>query len=492
MPAERAVVQALALPDRPFALVEKQRGAMRVVALSRDAAHLGLEPRMTLADVRGRVPELAAVPYDPAADAALLDRLVRLAADYTPSAAPDPPQGLMLDITGCAHLWGGEGKLRRTLSVRVEALGFTVRSALADTPDAARALARFGGGDVRPLPLAALAVEEETRIALRRAGFRSIGELADLPRAPLAARFGEELVTLLDRLMARQDPHITPQHSPNPIVVERRFAEPVGRTEHVLEVIGALVVRAAVRLTERGEGGRVFVVRFYRGDGHVAHIMVETGAPTRDVALVLRLMRERIESLADPLDPGFGYDAVDLAVPVTEALDETQQELEHRIRRKPDIGALLDRLAVRHGRERVLRFAAGDSHVPERAGVLRPLAAPEGQVPWPTPETGEPPLRPLLLFDPPQPVEVIAAVPDGPPRRFRWRGRAHSIVRHEGPERIAAEWWRRKDGHADNPGLSRDYYRVEDESGHRFWLFRHGLYERETDEPRWYVHGLFA
>lgn len=492
MPAERAVTQALAPPDRPFALIEKQRGAMRIVALSRQAAQLGLEPGLALADARGRVPDLAAMPHDPTADAALLDRMVGLAADYTPSAAPDPPQGVMLDITGCTHLWGGEAALRHALSTRIEALGFTVRSAIAPTPDAARALARFGGGNVRGLPLAALEVEEETRTALRRAGFRTIGELADLPRAPLAARFGKELVALLDRLMARQDPHITPQHLPDPILVERRFAEPIGRTEHVLETIGSLMARAAVRLAERGEGGRAFAVRLYRSDGHVACLVVETGTPTRDAALVLRLMRERIESLADPLDPGFGYDAVALGVRITEALDERQQELEPRTRQERDMGPLLDRLAVRHGAESVLRFAAGDSHIPERAGRIVSVAVPERQIPWLPPEAGEPPLRPLLLFDPPQQIEVIAAVPDGPPRRFRWRGRAHSIIRQEGPERIAPEWWRRKGGHSDNPGLSRDYYRVEDESGHRFWLFRHGLYGKEAANPTWYVHGLFA
>jgi len=490
--------EGLAPPDQPFALVEKQRGALRIAAVNRNAAQRGLGPGLPLADARGRVPELATAPHDPMADKALIDRLVRLCINYTPSAAPDMPHGLVMDITGCAHLWGGEDKLRRVLSARIGALGFTARDAIAATPDAARALARFGGGDVRILPMEALEVEEATHVALRRAGFRRLGEIIDLPRAPLAARFGEELVALLDRMTARQDPHITPYLLPDLVTLTRRFAEPVGRVEDVLEAIGALTAVAAVRLGERGEGGRAFAVRLFRSDGHVAYLAVETGAPTRDVPLVLRLLRERIDSLADPLDPGFGYDAIELTVPVAEALEERQQELEPRARRNQDIGPLLDRLAVRHGGESVLRLAAGDSHVPERAGILKPIAAGDtiaarnNEVPWLPPEPGDPPLRPLLLFDPPQQVEVIAAVPDGPPRRFRWRGGAHNIVRQEGPERIAPEWWRRREGHAGNPGLSRDYYRVEDEAGHRFWLFRHGLYERETGESRWYVHGLFA
>lgn len=492
MPAERIKRAKLAPPDRPFVLVEKRRGAMRIVMPGPEAAHMGIEPGLPLADARGRVPELVAIPHDPAADEAWLDRLARLCLDYSPSVEPDPPQGLMLDITGCAHLHGGEGTLRHALSMRIEAAGFTVHTAFADTPDAARALARFGGDDVRALPLAALAVEEETRTALRRAGFRTIGELAALPRAPLAARFGQGLGVLLDRLLAREDTHVTPCRRPDPVAVDMRFAEPIGRTDDVLDIAGQLMERAAGQLLERGEGGRVFCMTLCRSDGHVARLHVETGAATRDPALVLRLMRERMDSLADPLDPGFGYDAIGLAVPVTEALDEKQQELASQSPKRRSAGPLLDRLAVRHGAGRVLRFVTGDSHIPERAGRLIPARMANAPEPWLAPGADEPPLRPLLLLDPPQQVEVIAAVPDGPPRQFRWRGESYRVTRQEGPERIAPEWWRRKGGHAGNPGRTRDYYRVEDEAGHRFWIFRHGLYGRETDEPCWYVHGVFA
>lgn len=445
---------------------------------------------MPLADARGLVPDLLAIPHDGEADIAMLGRLARLCLAWTPSAAPDPPDGLMLDITGCAHLHGGEVAMRRTLVARLAEEGFSARGTIADTPDAARALARFGGGDVLGLPLGALAVDEEVRVALRRAGFRTIGELAEVPPAPLAARFGEDLPVLLDRLLAREDPHIVPHRPEAPLRAGRRFAEPVGRDADVLAAIEGLARELAVRLAERGEGGRVFAMRLYRSDGHVARLAVETGAPTRDPALLLRLIRERIDSLADPLDPGFGYDSIDLAVTRAEPLDEAQPGLERESARSGDIGPLLDRLAIRYGPSHVLRFAAGDSHVPERAGGLISMTARAAPTPWP--EAGDPPLRPLFLFDPPQRVEVLAAVPDGPPRRFRWRGRNHLVVAQEGPERIASEWWRRMNGHDTDPGRTRDYYRVEDEDGHRFWLFRHGLYGQETASPHWYVHGLFA
>jgi protein ImuB len=482
----------IAPPDAPFALIEKHRGAMRIAALDRHASRLGLEPGLPLADARGQVPELTAVRYDRAADITLLNRLARLCISYTPSVETVPPRGLLLDITGCAHLHDGEASIGRAVIKRLAKEGVSANLAIANTPDAAHALARFGGNKVRALPIAALDQEEDVHQALRRAGFRSIGDLEDLPPAPLAARFGEALVRKLGRLLGHEDVHIVPQCQLDPITTEMRFAEPIGRSDHVLDAIEILIEQTAQKLKERGDGGRAFITRLYRSDGHVASLTIETSAPTRDPALVLRLLCERIDSLVDPLDPGFGYDAIDLAVIRAEPLAEHQPRLSGKAHQVPEIGPLLDRLAVRYGAHCLLRFTAGDSHVPERAGRLVQVGITTPNAPWVNPDAGEPPLRPLLLFDPPQQIQVLAAVPDGPPRRFCWCGRDYHIVASEGPERIAFEWWRRMDDHAGNPGLTRDYYRVEDKSGHRFWLFRHGLYESETSNPNWYVHGRFA
>ncbi len=546
--------------DAPFALTWQQRGALRIAALDPVAAGLGLERGLGLAEARARVPQLAALAFVPARDEAFVAKLAQLCGAYTPSVAVDPPppplHGLMLDITGCAHLHGGEQAMQEALIRRFGTLGITARAALGDTPDAARAMARFEVKEVSALPLAALASDPEVLMALRRAGFRRIGDLAELPRAPLAARFGGELVRRLGYLLGEADPHIVPRRTADPIALCQRFAEPIARTDDVLDTIEMLLLRAAAQLARRGAGGRAFAVRLYRSDGHVARLAVETSAPTRDPALVMRLLRERIDSLADPLDPGFGYDAIDLAVPRSDPLAQTQQVLLKPLPLTGRVGGhflghggdkpcpppvppangtgeaelapLLDRLAVRYGTGSVLRFTGADSHVPERAGTLRPVQANPAPPPTPPPrDAGEPPRRPLLLFDPPQRVEVIASVPDGPPRRFRWRGRSYAAVHHEGPERIAPEWWRRQGGHDDNPGLTRDYYRVEDADGHRFWLFRNGLYEEEKQsEPlaanrtlalvrdasfasgasfasdrgevaadptiTWYIHGLFA
>jgi protein ImuB len=304
----------------------------------------------------------------------------------------------------------------------------------------------------------------------------------------LAARFGEALPHLLARLSGAIAVPVTPRRPPAPVEVERRFAAPLTQVEAALAAIEALVVRAGLILTERAEGGRCFAVALFRSDGHVARLSVETAAPVRDPAVLIRLLRERIGALADPIDPGFGFDLIRLMVPVTAPLAAQQLRLEGGSLADSEVGALVDRLGARLGRGRVRRLVAADSHIPEQAAFELPLGDAATGAAWTVAAPGEPPLRPITLFDPPQIIQVIAEVPDGPPRRFRWRRQTHDVVRHEGPERIAAQWWRRADG----AGLTRDYYRVEDSNGRRFWLFRHGLYGSEKPDPGWYLHGLFA
>ncbi|HZV18502.1 MAG TPA: DNA polymerase Y family protein [Sphingobium sp.] len=487
----------------PLVFIAKERGAFRLHALDADALAMGLTPGMPLADARARVPSLRTLPYDPASEARLLEKLADLCDRFTPMIEIAPPDGLLLDITGCAHLFGGGAALAHDALRLMHAQGMRTRAVRAVTPEAALALAQLDGtlragavGDeatVRHLPLIALRAGTDALLALRRAGFVTIGDLADLPPAPLAARFGAGLVDARDRLLGRIDSRITPHRRLPPIYVEQRFAEPVAHVETMLMVLGDLLTLACEQLLERHQGGRCFLVRLYRSDGEMRVLTVETGQSVREPAGVLRLIREKIEALTDPLDPGFGFDLVRLAVPTVEPLGAAQPALDGDPARDVDITALLDRLAVRFGPGRLCRFVPRDTHIPDRASRLAPHGEKAPTAPaWEVASPDEPPLRPLILFDPPERVEAVAQVPDGPPRQFRWRGALHRIVRQEGPERIAPEWWRRPEGHAGNPGLTRDYYRVEDERGRRFWLFRHGLYERETAQPHWYVHGLFA
>lgn len=464
---------------------------MRIAALSPAAAALGLSAGMALADARAQVPDIEVLPHDPGADAEWLARLADFCDRYSPSVAIDPPDALVLDVTGCLHPYGDEAGMIADMERRLA--GLHLRIAAGATPEAALALARYGmaqrsdeGQAIRALPVAALRLDGEVATALRRAGLAAIGDLADRPTAPLAARFGAVAVDALDRLLGRADSRLTPRRLPPALQVERRFAEPIAHVDTALAVLEELIGEAAVDLEERGKGGRRFAARLFRSDGALADLAVETSRPTRTAATVMRLFRERIAALADPLDPGFGFDMIRLAVPVIEPLAPGQMVLTESPAGEEDIAALVDRLSARLGRERVRRVVPRDSHIPERAFATEPAASRHHRAPWPAPLPGEPPLRPLQLLDPPQRISAIVELPDGPPRRFRWRGATYDVARQEGPERIAAEWWR-----GARPGLTRDYYRVEDARGHRFWIFRHGLYGEQAD-PAWYIHGLFA
>jgi len=486
-------------PETPLAFTEKVKSALRLTAVDQAARSLGLELGTTLADARARVPELQAVERDEEGDRAWLERIADGCIRYTPMVTLDLPQGLILDVTGCTHLFGGEAGLVADVEARMAALRMTLRLAFASTPAAAHALARYRAlavkgeaAAIRKLPVAALELEAEATQGLLRAGLKTIGDMAARPMAGLAVRFGGEAVTALRHLLGEISRPIKPRIPLVPILAERRFAEPVARTDYALEVLGELAAEAARQLEQVQAGGRRFEAAFFRSDGLVRPLIVETSQPTRDPALVIRLFGERIEGLSDPIDPGFGFDLIRLSVPVVEPLAAAQLRLEGGAARDAEVAALIDRLSTRLGRERVRRLAPVDTHIPEQMQLALPaVEAGAPAAAWPASVSGEPPMRPLHLFDPPQPIEVIAEVPDGPPHRFRWRRAFHEVKRFEGPERIAGEWWKRRDGAVDRPGLARDYYRVEDARGRRFWIFRHGLYEEKPD-PKWYLHGLFA
>ncbi|WP_254914372.1 Y-family DNA polymerase [Sphingobium sp. Z007] len=475
-------------PD-PLALVTRVGNALRLTAVDALAVEQGLAVGMTLADARARCPTLVTRPADPVADAHALDRLLEAMRHFTPMVALDAPDGLILDISGCSHLFGGA----RSLAQQARAMaGHVSRHAFGPNAMAARALARHGGrgSDVAALPVAALELDDGALAALRQAGLRSIGDLAKRPMGMIAARFGEQAVTRLRQILGEAPSPIAPRCAAAPIRAEARFPEPIARTEDVMDVIEDLLDQAARQMEARKLGGRRFVIRLLRSDGARQGLAIETGQPVRDPAAVLRLLRERIDTMADPLDPGFGFDAVLLAVPRVEPLAERQQAMDGEARAAEDgIVALIDRLGIRLGPDNVRRLQPCDRHIPEGAQRLLP-ATQSRQQPWPIVEDRPP--RPLLLFDPPQPVAVIAGVPDGPPQRFRWRDHLHEVRLAEGPERIAAEWWRRRDGHQPGgAGKTRDYYRIEDSDGRRYWMFRHGLFGEEV-EIRWYLHGLFA
>ena len=470
-------------------------GALVLAALDREAIALGLGTAMKLADARARVPDLLAFDHKPLANATLLEKLVIYCERYTPIVAIAGRNSLILDMTGCAHLYPSEKALAARVELDFDGLGFSVQYAWGVTGDAALAMASFGlkEGAEMQLPIEALRMDERKHQALQRAGLYHIGDLAERPRAPLAARFGAELVFRLERLLGQEDEPVNPLRRLDAIMVERRFAEPLGYVKSAVLCFSELFIEATQQLEERHQGARLISMRLFRCDGHIAPLQIETSAPTRDVALFKRLLSERIDSLNDPLDPGFGYDLLRLSIPHVEPLKATQITMDGERDVKADEAALLGQISIRLGRDSVRRFAIADSHIPEHSLYSFPVLDTHSTQSWHEAAAEEAPQRPLFLFDPPQAVRVIAEVPDGPPRHFVWRQQTHYIVRAEGPERFTSQWWRRREGYLPGKaGLTRDYYRIEDSEGRRYWLFRHGLYGEEDKQPIWYIHGTFA
>lgn len=486
-------------PDkRPLVLIAKVDNAMRLMAVDTHAARQGLRPGMALADARAMMPSLSVHDADAHADACLLERLADWCERYSPLVALDSPDGLLIDATGVAHLFGGEAGMLKDVRHAIAAQGFAVQLAFASTAAAASALARHADGSiaapgqdaqvVTSLPAHALAADPLILHGLRRAGLKTIGQVAERRRGELAARFGQGFVTLLDRTLGHAEHPISPRTPLPDVMAERRFAEPVTSGDAVTATLLTLAASLRDVLDKRGIGARRLAAAFFRADGTMRRIVIETARPTREPAIIARLFHERLASLADPLDAGFGFDLIRLSATVTEPISITIESFDTSETARQEIAFLIDRLAARFGATRILRFHPQDTHIPEAVGVALPAQhVISGNTAWTKiREPGCAPRRPLRLFERPEPIEVVAEVPDGPPARFRWRRARHAVVHAEGPERIAMEWW-----HGDEKP-TRDYFRIEDEHGRRFWLYRAGLYERETLSPQWFMHGLFV
>ena len=500
-------------------------GRTLVDAVNEAATEVGLFQGMTLADARTHVPSLDTAPADPLADASLLERTVRWCGRYTPWTAVDGLDGVWLDTTGCAHLFGGEQAMLDDLVVRLERLGFGVRAALADTPGAAWAVARYGvngsavarGGArsaLTAMPTAALRLDAGMAAGLSRLGLRSIGDLYEMPRAPLAARFGGDLILRLDQALGRVDEPISPIPEKPRYHVRTVFAEPIGEHQAIAGGLDRLISRICRRLDRGGHGCRRLEFTLYRVDGTLQQLQVGTSRPIRSPKHLARLFASRL----DTLDPGFGVEAMALVAPVTEPLAVAQSTFSAGSKEfstcegaeilalnpspplaDAELGQLIDRLGNRLGFDAVVRLAPRESFLPERAA--REVAVSDKTAPyWSSPvpqESLRQPLRPLRLFARPESIEAMALVASspasteaGPPMLFRWRRVVHRVQAAEGPERIAPEWWREDKRWASG---SRDYWRIEDADGRRFWLYREvEARAKPAAAPRWFLHGLFA
>lgn len=483
--------------ELPLVVVAKIDNALQLTAVDARAARDGLHAGLPLADARARVPALDVVEADEAANHALIEAIADWCDRFTPLVALNLPHGLLLDISGCAHLFGGEAALMQSLCRFVQAQEIAVQAAIAGTSVAARALAVGADGAivesgneseaVYALPIATLNIEEKTVYALKRAGLKTIGAVACRSSSELTARFGAAFTFLLEQALGRNGRPITPRRPLPDYVAERRFAEPVATAEVIGRTIFSLASTLEALLEERGQGARKLEASFFRTDGTVRHVVLDTGRPLRDADAISAYYAERLEVLADPVDPGFGFDLIRLSALAIEPLEYTTAKFESS-QDEQEISSLVDRLSARFGSARVTRFHSLNTHVPEYAAAFCPAQRGRNPSPWPQIRLEEEtPRRPLQMFSPPERIEkVFALAPDGPPSQFFWRRTAHKITRSEGPERIAMEWWR------DAAAKTRDYFQVEDEEGRRFWLYRDGFYGNENEEACWFVHGMFA
>jgi protein ImuB len=527
-------------PSRPLVLVAPGVGGARVVAFNRAAQQGGITAGEFLSNARSKVLDLQTRDADPAADAAALRKLALWCLRYAPLVAPwdeaSGADGLFLDITGCAHLFGCEAQLLADLARRLAGFDLKPRLAVADTAGAAWAMARHGPADglivppggeeqaLRPLQLAALRLSDDTRALLRRLGFRRIGELIGEARAPFAARFEKELLLRLDQALGQAPEPLAGISVPPVYRALATFLEPISSQEHVLEAATRLLDRLAEDLTRAGAGARTLRLILFRVDGEARFLDIGLAAPSRDACHIARLIALRLDRLGEGLDADFGFEAAAVHVLVAEPLGERQTGLAMDAATPPPeaLPQLIDRLQQRLGADAVRTLRPYQSHIPERAVRAHNFRSDQKEskdrnrriVSRSRPQVSPPPSReakaspspqgegkgeargegtapraprPLLLFPRPEAAEVVALIPEGPPRQFRWRGVVHQVTEAQGPERITPEWWRR------TGERTRDYYVVEDTAGRRFWIYRAGLYDRGDDaRPAWFVHGVFG
>ncbi|QDA35926.1 DNA polymerase Y family protein (plasmid) [Paracoccus liaowanqingii] len=479
--------------EAPLILVGRVGNRRVVTAACEAAMGLGLRIGMPVSKAQALVPDLRVEAADPRADLEALERLgLWLLQRIAPIVEVDPPDGVVIDVTGADHLHGGEEALLEMLLGRLTLSGITARLAIADTWGAAHALARHHresaacialpgatAAVLAPLPLTALRLPQATVAGLQDLGFATIGDLMDTPRAPLTLRFGAELCRRLDQALGEMAEPIDPLRPASLVEVRRSFAEPIAAAETIARYIGKLVVDLCTALEARGEGARRLDLLCWRVDNRIETVRVGLAVAQRDPKRLTRLLCDKIPGI----DPGFGIEIITLTATLAEPLVPRQASslLEQA---PPDISDLVDMLANRVGHRSVYRLSPVASDVPERSVARIAALSPDQGLGWP----GHWP-RPSRLLPRPEPIDTLALLPDHPPNWISWRGIRHRVRRADRPERIFGEWWKR-DAEAR---AVRDYFRIEDEAGQRFWIFRAGDGEdAATGSHRWFIHGMFG
>lgn len=462
------------------------------------ARKAGAQAGMRLADARMLAPELLALPSDHEGNRRTIERMAIAAQRWGPWSMVDGEDGALLDASGAAHLFDGEAAMVAEIEQRFAMQGYNCRSALAPNPGAAWALSHYGGersvildeaalpAALGPLPAAALRLNNDTRLLLTRLGLKTIGDLLQVPRESLVRRFRNRRAAeanplfRLDQVLGKTHQPLVPLAEERPLFAERRLIDPLLALDLLARIIVDLAEDLARSLEAERKGARRLLLLLWRVDGDTISRTVELASPSRDPEHLARLFDERLEGI----EAAFGIDQVRLVAVWAESLDLEQERLEAPEARGTSFPVLLDRLVTRLGKHRVSRLEPRGSHLPERS---QRRIAPDAD-----PAAAQYDLgfhqRPLKLLDRAEPITVIYATPEGLPRRFRWRGSLHDIAKVEGPERIAPEWWWQR-----STARLRDYYRIEDETGRRYWIYRHGLVgDGRGGLPDWYLHGFFA
>lgn len=500
------------IAKRPRAIARAEAGGLRIKAFDEEAQAAGVVSGQLVPDAMALCPLLEIHQADHEGDRNGLEKIARWCSHYTPWTAVDPigrddgPDGILLDITGCAHLFGGEKALLASLHGHFNKWKLTACGAIASTPGAAWAVARYGSHPLsivpkdgeadalHDLPVAALRLDSETADGLIRLGLKRAGDLYGKPRAPIAARFGAEVARRLDEALGFEPEPISPALPSVPWRAQLSFAEGLTQLVHIEEAVLRVAGHLCEVLRREQQGARQLELQLFRVDGEMTLLRAGTGKPSHKAEHLARLFHEKLAAAGDDFDTGFGIDGITLVCLAVEPLSSVQEGFDGSEAHRQNLEYFLDRLSNRLGSDRVLRLEPRASHIPEHAVASIPTV--RGATPamrgWQMHKDehrasmlGGTMPRPLRLLSAPEPVDVVAEVPEGPPRIFRWRRIAHRVTRAEGPERITPEWW---NGRRQQ---TRDYYRVEDGEGRRFWLYRDGLYYRGSEPPRWFLHGVF-
>ena len=479
-PDDLAVALAIEGPHGPI-----------IHATNRPAELEGVHIGARVVDMRALCPDLKIEFADVGGDKRTLEKLMHWCRRWCPWTAVDGAAGLVMDTTGSDHLFGGEAQMMRDIEEKLSHLGLSANLAAAPTHGAAWALSRFGGvreicspdmlhAHMAPLPTRALRLEPDTILLLKRLGLKSIGDLDAVPRVSLARRFNtaplaQNPLLRLDQMMGKLAEPVNAPDDPPRFAVQSKLAEPV---QDPTPYLPQLCEELCKGLHAEGFGARRVTLTIYRTDGEVAYVTVATAQASRDADHLRRLFDGKL----DHINPGFGFDLITLAASVAEHLHTHQTRLDGGVDDGAELARLIDRLSARLGAHNIRCALPLASHMPERTEEWHSALERAPQTAVLRPE------RPIRLFDPPEEVRVLYAVPEGPPAQFVWRRITHRVTRFSGPERIAPEWWR------DRPGTRlRDYYRVEDHFGQRFWLYRDGVMgDGRGATPRWFIHGSFV